>query len=139
VSRLLHHHILPRRGERASGRVPRPIPADAGLLIPRRAAHQPGLAMTSAIVSYLNRRKSQQAEAQSAASKAAGHRLTSGTWDATAATGERESEDNANKAAEGYRQSNRDEADDLAPARGIAVSVLVGIAMWLAIVAVVLL
>ena len=93
--------------------------------------------MTSAIVSYLNRRKSQQAEAQSAASQAAGHRLTSSPWDATAATGERESEDNANKAAEGYRQPDGDEADDLAPARGIAVSVLVGIALWLTFVALV--
>ena len=89
-----------------------------------------GLAMTSAIVTYLHRRKSQQAKAQSAASS---------TWGATAATDERKSEDNANKAAAGYRQPNRDEADDLAPARGIAVSVLVGIAMWLAIVALVLL
>ena len=57
----------------------------------------------------------------------------------TAVTGERKSEDNAHEAAQGYRQPNRDEADDLAPARGIAVSVLVGIALWLAIVAVVLL
>ena len=138
MSRLRHHHILLRRGERASGRVPaRPIPVDAGLLIPWRAAHQPGLAMTSAITIYLHRRRSRQAKAQSAASKATGRRLTSSTWDATAATGERKSEDNANKAAEGYRQPDGDEADDLAPARGIAVSVLVGIAMWLAIVALV--
>ena len=81
--------------------------------------------MTSAIVTYLHRRKSRQAKAQS--------------WGATAATGERKSGDNANEAAEGYRQPNRDEADDLAPARGIAVSVLVGIAMWLAVVALMLL
>lgn len=86
--------------------------------------------MTSAIVTYLHRRKSRQAKAQSAASS---------TWGATAATGERKSEDDANEAAEGYRQPNRDEADDLAPARGIAVSVLVATAMWLAIVALVLL
>jgi hypothetical protein len=90
--------------------------------------------MTSAITTYLDRRKSRQAEAQSAASKATGRRLTSSTWDATAATGERRSED---KAAEGYRQPDGDEADGLAPARGIAVSVLAGIAMWLAIVALV--
>jgi Flp pilus assembly protein TadB len=94
--------------------------------------------MTNA-TTYLDRRKSRQAQAQSAASKATGRRLTSSTWDATAATGERENEDNDNKAAEGYRQPDGDEADDLAPARGIAVSVLVGIAMWLAIVALVLL
>ena len=37
-------------------------------------------------------------------SKAAERRLISSTWDATAATGEWESEDNDNKAAEGYRQ-----------------------------------
>ena len=108
-----------------------------GLLISRRAAHQPGLAKTSAIVSYLNRRKSQQAEAQAAASKATERRLTSSTWGATAATGERESGDHANTAAEGYRQPDVDEVGDLTPARGIAVSVLVGIAMWLAIVALV--
>jgi hypothetical protein len=41
------------------------------------------------------------------------------------------------QAAEGYRQRDGDEADNLAPARGIALSVLVGIAMWLAIVALV--
>jgi hypothetical protein len=86
--------------------------------------------MTSAIVTYLHRRKSRQAKAQSAASS---------TWGATADTGEQKSEDDANEAAEGYRQPNRDEADDLAPARGIAVSVLVATAMWLAIVALVLL
>ena len=93
--------------------------------------------MTSAITTYLHRRRSRQAKAQSAASKATGRRLTSSTWDATAATGERKNEDNDNKAAEGYRQPDGDEADNLAPARGIAVSVLVGIAMWLAIVALV--
>jgi hypothetical protein len=38
-----------------------------------------------------------------------------------------------------YRGSNRDEADNLAPARGIAVSVLVGMDMWLTIVALMLL
>ena len=38
-----------------------------------------------------------------------------------------------------YCELNRDEADNLAPACGIAVSVLVGIDMWLAIVALVLL
>ena len=96
-----------------------------------------GLAMTSAITTYLHRRRSRQAKAQSAASKATERRLTSSTWGATAATGERKSEDNANKAAEGYRPPDGDEADDLAPARGIAVSVVVGIAMWLAIVALV--
>jgi Flp pilus assembly protein TadB len=95
--------------------------------------------MTSVIVTYLHRRKSRQAKAQFAASKATWRRLTSSTWGATAATDERKSEDNARKATEGYRQPNRDEADDLAPVRGIAVSVLVGIAMWLAIVALVLL
>jgi Flp pilus assembly protein TadB len=88
--------------------------------------------MTSAITTYLHWRRSRQAKAQTAASKATGRRLTSSTWDATDATGER-----ANKAAEGYRQPDDDEADDLAPARGIAVSALVGIAMWLAIVALV--
>ena len=93
--------------------------------------------MTSAITTYLHRRRSRQAKAQSAASKAPGRRLTSSTWDATAATGERTSADNANKVAEGYRQPKGDEADDLAPARGIAVYVAVGIAMWLAIVALV--
>jgi hypothetical protein len=81
--------------------------------------------MTGTIVTVLHRPRSQQAKDQS--------------WGATAATGERKSGDNANEAAEGYRQPNRDEADDLAPARGIAVSVLVGITMWLAIVALVLL
>jgi hypothetical protein len=95
--------------------------------------------MTSAIITYLHRRKSRQAKAQSAASKAAWRRLTSSPWGPTAAPNDRKSEDNANEAAEGYRQPNRDDADDLAPARGIAVSVLVGIAMWLAIVALVLL
>ena len=93
--------------------------------------------MTNAITTYLDRRKSRQAQAQSAASKATGRRLTSSTWDATAATGERKSEGYANKAAEGYGQPDGDESDDLAPARGIAVSVLVGIAMWLVIVALV--
>ena len=86
--------------------------------------------VSSSIVTYLHRRKSQQAKAQSAASS---------TWGATAATDERKSEDNAYKVVEGYREPNRDEADNLAPARGIVVSVLVGIAMWLAIVALVLL
>jgi Flp pilus assembly protein TadB len=81
--------------------------------------------MTSTIVTYLHRHKSRQATVQS-----------SGT---AAATGERKSGDNASEAAEGYRRPNRDEADDLAPARGIAVSVLVGIAMWLVIVALLLL
>jgi Flp pilus assembly protein TadB len=95
--------------------------------------------MTSAIVTYLHRRKSRQAKAQAAASKAKWRRLASSTWSATAATDERKSEDDAHKVAEGYREPNRDEADNLAPARGIAVSVLVGIAMWLAIVALVLL
>ena len=98
-----------------------------------------GLVMTSTITAYLDRRKSRQAKAQPAASKAMGRPLTSSTWGATAATGEQKSEDedNANKVAEGYRQPDVDEADDLAPASGIAVSVLVGIAMWLAIVALV--
>ena len=91
--------------------------------------------MTNA-TTYLDRRKSRQAQAQSAASKATGRRLTSSIWDATAATGEQESEDNDNKATEGCHQPG-DEVDDLAPARGIAVSVLVGIAMWLVIVALV--
>jgi Flp pilus assembly protein TadB len=86
--------------------------------------------MTSAIVTYLHRRKSRQAKAQAAASKATWRRLASSTWGTTAATDERKSD---------YREPNRDEADNLAPARGIAVSVLVGIAMWLAIVALVLL
>jgi hypothetical protein len=95
--------------------------------------------MTNAITTYLDRRKSRQAKAQSAASKATERRVTSSTWGATAATGERKSEGNTNKAAEGYLQPDVDEVDDLTPARGIAVSVLVGIAMWLAIVAVVLL
>jgi hypothetical protein len=93
--------------------------------------------MTSAITTYLHRRRSRQAKAHSAASKATERRLTSSTW--SAAIGERKSEDDASKAAEGYRQPDGDEADNLAPARGIAVSVLVGIAMWLAIIAVVLL
>jgi hypothetical protein len=38
-----------------------------------------------------------------------------------------------------YCELNRDEADNLAPACGIAVSVLVGMDMWLTIVALVLL
>ena len=38
-----------------------------------------------------------------------------------------------------YREPNRDEADNLVPACGIAVSVLVGMDMWLTIVALVLL
>jgi CHASE3 domain sensor protein len=92
--------------------------------------------MTNA-TTYLDRRKSRQAQAQSAASKATGRRLTSSIWDGTAATGEQESEDNDNKATEGCHQPDGDEVDDLAPARGIAVSVLVGIAMWLVIVALV--
>ena len=88
--------------------------------------------MASVIVTYLHRGK----KTQFAASNATWRHLTSSTWGATA-TGE--CEDRANKAAEDYRQPNRDEVDDLAPARGIAVSVLVGTAMWLAIVALVLL
>ena len=95
--------------------------------------------MTSAIVTYLHRRKSRQAKAQSAASKATWRRLASSTWGTTAATDERKSEDDAHNVAEGYREPNRDEADNLAPACGIAVSVLVGMDMWLAIVALVLL
>ena len=51
-----------------------------------------GLAMTSAIVTYLHRRKSQQAKAQSAA-QGTGRRLISSTWGATAATDERQSEE----------------------------------------------
>jgi Flp pilus assembly protein TadB len=93
--------------------------------------------MTSAITAYLHQRRSRQAKAQAAASKATERRLISSTWGATVATGERESEDNDNKAAVGCHQPDGDEADDLAPARGIALSVLVGIAMWLAIVALV--
>jgi hypothetical protein len=92
--------------------------------------------MTSAIVTYLHRRKSRQPKAEAAATWRC---LASSTWGATAATDERKSEDDAHKVAEGYREPNRDEADNLAPARGIAVSVLVGIAMWLTIVALVLL
>jgi hypothetical protein len=38
-----------------------------------------------------------------------------------------------------YREPNRDEEDNLVPACGIAVSVLVGMDMWLTIVALVLL
>ena len=38
-----------------------------------------------------------------------------------------------------YREPHRDEADNLVPACGIAVSVLVGMDMWLTIVALVLL
>ena len=91
--------------------------------------------MTSAIVTYLHQRKRRRF----AASKATWQRLTSSIWCATAATSERKSEDNVRRAAEGYRQPNHDEEDDLAPACGIAVSVMVGIAMWLAIVALVLL
>ena len=40
---------------------------------------------------------------------------------------------------EGCAASDAGEADDLAPARGIGVSVAIGIALWLAIVAAVLL
>ena len=48
---------------------------------------------------------------------------------------ERRCEDDAHEAAEDQREPNR---DDLAPARGIAVSVLIATAMWLAIAATVL-
>jgi len=48
---------------------------------------------------------------------------------------ERRCEDNAHEAARNQRWPDR---DDLAPARGIAVSVLIAIALWLAIVATVL-
>ena len=115
VSRLRRHHILLlRRGGRASGGscTSQPCGRTQATDLPGAQRANRGLTMTSAIVTYLHRRKSREAKAQSAASKAA-----SGTWGATAATGERKSEDNANKAAAGYRQPNRDKADDLAPAR----------------------
>ena len=124
---------LIRRGGRASGVgscTAHPCRERRATDLPGALRANRGLAMTSAIVTYLHRRKSRQAKAQSAASS---------TWGATAATDVRKSEDNAHKVAGGYREPNRDEADNLAPARGIVVSVLVGIAMWLAIVALVLL
>jgi hypothetical protein len=130
---------LIRRGGRASGVgscTAHPCRERRATDLPGAQRANRGLAMTSAIVTYLHRRKSRQAKAQAAASW---RRLASSTWGATAATDERKSEDDAHKVAEGYREPNRDEADNLAPARGIAVSVLVGIAMWLAIVALVLL
>jgi len=49
---------------------------------------------------------------------------------------ERRCEDNAHEAARDHRDPAR---DDLAPARGIAVSVLIGFAVWLIIGAAVLL
>ena len=141
MSRLRRHHILLRhtsatRRARFGWFLHRPsLQTTQGLPFSGTQRGNRGLAMTSAIITYLHRRKSRQAKAQAAASTATGRRLISSTWDATAATGERESEDNANKAADGHRQPDGDEADNLAPARGIAISVLVGIAMWLAIVA----
>ena len=70
--------------------------------------------MTSAITTYLDRRKSRQAKAQSAASKTTERRLTSSTWGATAAIRERKGVE------EGHRQRDGDSSDDLAPARGLA-------------------
>ena len=142
VSRLRRHHICLCYAMRRArlGSVPaQSIPAEkAGYRSPRRAARQPGFG-------HDQRHCHLPPPAQEPAGEGPvccleGHGVaTSSTWGVTAATGERKSEDNANEAAQGYRQPNRDEADDLAPARGIAVSVLVGIALWLAIVAVVLL
>ena len=68
--------------------------------------------MTSVIVTRQHRRKSPEAKTQFAASKATWRRLTSSTWGAIAATGERKRDDDADKTAEGYRQPSLDEGID---------------------------